>query len=78
VLDAKEQMCQVLTFSAARKLLPATEFKVFESRLFTRGEAREMEPSQAIIADVTGDGKDDLVLVVHDRVLIYPQMTEAK
>lgn len=78
VLDAKEQMCQVLTFSAARKLLPATEFKVFESRLFTRGEAREMEPSQALIADVTGDGKDDLVLVVHDRVLIYPQMTEAK
>jgi len=75
VLDAREQMCQILTFSAARKILPATEFKVFESRLFQRGESREMEPSQAIIADLTGDGKDDLLLVVHDRVIVYPQMT---
>jgi hypothetical protein len=78
VLDAKEQMCQILTFSAARKVQLATEFKVFESRLFTRGEAREMEPSQTIIADVTGDGKEDIVLVVHDRLLIYPQMAQAK
>ena len=23
--------------------------------------------------DVTGDGRDDLVLLVHDRVLVYPQ-----
>src|SRR5262249_3741977 len=61
VLDAREQMCQILTFSASRKVLPATEFKVFESRLFQRGDTRELEPSDAIIADVTGDGKDDLV-----------------
>ncbi|MEX2219172.1 MAG: FG-GAP-like repeat-containing protein [Phycisphaerales bacterium] len=75
VLDARDQMCQVLTFSASRKVMPATEFKVFESRLFTRGEAREMEPSQAAIVDCTGDTKADLLLVVHDRVIIYPQMT---
>jgi hypothetical protein len=77
VLDAKEQMCQILTFSASRKVYPATEFKVFESRLFTRGESREMEPSEAIVTDCTGDKKDDLLLVVHDRVIIYPQMTGA-
>jgi hypothetical protein len=34
-----------------------------------------MEPSQAIVTDATGDKKDDLLLVVHDRVIIYPQMT---
>ncbi len=68
-------MCRILTFSAARKVQPATEFKVFETRLFSRGESREMEPSQAIIADLTGDKKDDLLLVVHDRVIVYPQMT---
>lgn len=78
VLDAKEQMCQILTFSASRKVQSATEFKVFETRLFSRGESREMEPSQAIIADLTGDKKDDLLLVVHDRVIVYPQMTGEK
>lgn len=75
VLDAREQMCQVFTISAARRLLLATEFKVFESRLFSRGEDREFEPSAAIIADMTGDGRNDIVLQVHDRYVIYPQMS---
>jgi len=25
------------------------------------------------VADFSGDGKDDLVTVIHDRVIIYPQ-----
>jgi hypothetical protein len=25
------------------------------------------------VADVTGDGADDMVLVAHDRILVYPQ-----
>lgn len=76
VLDAREQMCEIYTFSASRRLLPATEFEVFQSRLFQGGEAREYEPSAAIIGDLTGDAAHDLLLLVHDRVLIYPQMTK--
>lgn len=75
LLDAKEQICQILTFSAARKVHPATEFKVFESRLFGRGDTREFQPSMAIVQDLTGDGAADLGLLVHDRVLVYPQKT---
>ena len=75
VLDAREQMCQIFTLSEARELYLANEFKVFESRLFRRGDNREFEPSGAIITDVTGDGANDLVLFVHDRILLYPQMT---
>lgn len=78
VLDAREQMCQVLTLSSARRLVPATEFKVFESRLFMRGDGREYEPSAAWVGDLTGDGADDIMLTVHDRLLIYPQMRERK
>jgi hypothetical protein len=78
VLDAREQMAQIFTVSAGRRLLHATEFKVFESRIFGRGDDREFEPSAAIIADVTGDGRNDLILQVHDRYVIYPQMTGKK
>jgi hypothetical protein len=74
VLDAREQYCQVFTLSAARKLYFAMEFKVFESRLFSGGGGRQYEPSAAIISDVTGNGAEDVVLQVHDRYLIYPQM----
>ena len=73
VLDAGEQSLGVLSFSEAGRLLPITRFKVFESRLFQGGEPREYEPSMAIVADLTGDGADDVVLLCHDRVLLYPQ-----
>ena len=77
VLDAGEQMCEVFTFGANGKLLRALGFEVFESRLFGRGSMREFEPNMAVIADVTGDGADDLLLHAHDRILLYPQMTAA-
>lgn len=75
ILDAQEQMCQIFTLSASRKLMLATEFKVFESRLFQRGQSREFEPSAAILKDLTGDGRTDIVLEVHDRYIVYPQAT---
>lgn len=75
-LDAGEQMCELFTFSEAKRLLVASEFKIFESKIFSGGEAREIQPSMVIIADITGDGANDLLMLTHDRVLIYPQMTE--
>ncbi len=74
VLDAREQMCQIFTLSASRKLFFALEYRVFETRLFGRGDSRTFEPSAAILSDVTGDGATDLILEVHDRYIIYPQM----
>jgi hypothetical protein len=32
-----------------------------------------MEPREALVADVTGDHKNDLIILVHDRILVYPQ-----
>jgi hypothetical protein len=41
--------------------------------MFSGGERREFEPSMGQVVDVTGDGLADLVLLAHDRILIYPQ-----
>jgi len=76
-LDAGEQMCEIFTFTARHEMLYATGFKVYESRLFSGGEPREFQPREVHIGDVTGDGANDLVMLSHDRVLIYPQMTRA-
>ncbi len=73
VLDAGEQSLGVLSFSESGRLVPITRFKVFETRMFQGGEPREFEPSMAMVVDLTGDGADDVVLLCHDRVLIYPQ-----
>jgi hypothetical protein len=49
-------------------------FKVFETDAHFAGRSGgALEPREAIVADVTGDGRRDLVLLVHDRVLVYPQ-----
>ena len=78
VLDAGEQSLGVLSFSESGRLVPVTRFKVFESRLFQGGEPREFEPSMAIVDDITGDGAADIVLLCHDRVLLYPQTGKPK
>jgi hypothetical protein len=49
-------------------------FKVFEAdEHFSGRKGSALEPRETVIADVTGDGKKDLILLVHDRVLVYPQ-----
>src|SRR5262249_27691646 len=45
-LDAGERMCEIFTFSAARKLYLATEFEVFQSRLFSRGRPARPSPAR--------------------------------
>lgn len=73
VLDAGTQSAHIVAMSEAGRLMPATSFEVFESRMFSGGEPREFEPREVLIADLTGDDHDDLVLLSHDRVLLYPQ-----
>jgi hypothetical protein len=51
-------------------------FKIFEQKSYR--DSKELakisiEPRELKIADVTGDGKNDLVTVIHDRIIIYPQ-----
>ena len=51
------------------------QFKVFESDPHYEGQTgAKYEPREGLIADVTNDGLDDLVLLVHDRLLVYPQV----
>lgn len=75
VCDAKDQTMSILTFTKKRNVLLAMESKIFETRMFSGGDAREFEPRDVIVADATGDGKNDVVMLVHDRIMVYPQMT---
>ena len=62
-----------MSLSDRGRLVPMTDFTVFETKIFSGGEPREYEPREVVIADVTGDGADDLVMVAHDRILVMPQ-----
>ncbi|MEZ6035982.1 MAG: VCBS repeat-containing protein [Planctomycetota bacterium] len=43
---------------------------VFETRV---GDSPGLEPRELATGDLDGDGRCDLVLIAHDRVLLYPQ-----
>ncbi len=47
--------------------------KAWSGRM-SRGRGGEMpELREAIVADLAGHGKNDLAIIVHDRILVYPQ-----
>ncbi len=49
-------------------------WQVFEQNMHYQGRTgAKLEPRQVVIDELTGDGLLDLAVLVHDRVLIYPQ-----
>ncbi|MDG2423040.1 MAG: VCBS repeat-containing protein [Phycisphaerales bacterium] len=72
-LDAGNQNFDIFTYNKSGDMLHARGFKIFESKMFSGGDGRETQPREIIITDLTGDGKHDVVMLCHDRVLIYPQ-----
>ena len=48
-------------------------FVLFEMNIHFRGRKGETGVREVIVRDMTGDGRPDIMLIVHDRVLLYPQ-----
>ena len=72
-LETAKNYLDLVIFDAHHKLIPANRWKVFEERTFRSRRSDLPEPREAAVADVTGDGKNDLIVIVHDRILVYPQ-----
>lgn len=72
-VDTRSHYVEVLQFSPNEGLSRALHFKVFEEKGFSANEGSGTEPREAALVDVTGDGRSDLILLAHDRILLYPQ-----
>lgn len=72
-LETAKNYLDLVIFDKNRKLVPADRWQVFEERTFRSRRSDLPEPREALVTDVTGDGKNDLVILVHDRILVYPQ-----
>jgi len=72
-LETAKNYLDLVIFDAHHKLIPANRWQVFEEKTFRNRRSDLPEPREAVVADVTGDGKNDLVVLVHDRILVYPQ-----
>jgi len=73
ILDTRTNHVEILNYGEKQGLKHALNFKVFEEKTFSRSNRSGVNPREALIVDVTGDNRKDLVLLCHDRVLVYPQ-----
>ncbi len=73
--DTRSHFIEVLQYRADAGLKHALYFRVFEQKTFRNEDEAggDAEPRESQIADVTGDGLPDLLLLIHDRLLLYPQ-----
>lgn len=57
---------------AGKSLKQALSFGIFEEKSYSR-RSTNLGPKQMIIADIDGDKAADLLLLIHDRILLYLQ-----
>lgn len=72
-LETAKNYLDIVTYEPPHRLVPANRWQVFEERTFKGRRADLPEPREAIIVDLTNDGLNDLAILVHDRVIVYPQ-----
>ena len=72
-METARNYLDLVTFDKNRKLVPGDRWQVFEQHTFRGAQNALPEPRECAVADVTGDGKNDLIVLVHDRILVYPQ-----
>lgn len=70
--DTVEHFIELHGFRPPTTIEPGLAFRVFEQKSFNRIDDL-IEPRELGLGDVDGDGLVDLVLIAHDRVLIYRQ-----
>lgn len=59
---------------AATAAEQAIRFKLFEEKSFSSSRDQPgLQPREMLLADINGDGREDLLLLCHDRLLIHPQ-----
>lgn len=73
-LDSRQsRILQVLSRDAGGDWESALHFPVFEDDMHYQGRTgARSEPREMILADATSDGATDIVVLVHDRLLVYP------
>ncbi|MDB5351431.1 MAG: repeat protein [Planctomycetota bacterium] len=70
--DLNDHLIDILTHPGGADLDRALTFKVFEKKSF-RDRDSLIEPRDLVLGDVDGDKRTDLILMVHDRILVYRQ-----
>lgn len=73
-IDGKKHLLEIFNLQAIQQWESVMYFTIFDENIHYRGRhGAPLEPRQILITDLSNDGRDDIVLLTHDRLLIYFQ-----
>lgn len=73
-IDSQTHLLEVLNRNAEGEWSSLMHFTIYDENPFYQGRrGTALEPRDIVVADLTHDGRDDLVFLIHDRILIYYQ-----
>lgn len=79
LLDTRSHRMEIISRSEGDRWRSVTHFELFDENPFYRGRRNAgSEPHDGTVADISAKGASDLVLLMHDRVLVYPRTPAAK
>ncbi len=74
VIDAQNHILEILNQVDDNTWNSVLHFTVFDENIHFQGRrGSPLEPREMIVADLTGDNKTDIALLIHDRILLYYQ-----
>ena len=75
-LETRRHNLEIVALEEDRSMTSLVRWPVFEARTYRPPRQGLPEPREVVARDFTGDGRTDLMLLVHDRVLLYPRLVE--
>lgn len=72
VVDIRKANLILLTQHDDNPLTEVMHFQVFQGKRFSGAPDRGGEPREVVLGDLNADGMDDIALLVHDRLIVYP------
>jgi hypothetical protein len=71
-LDVGNNAIEIVEYDAASGFRHGIQWRVFEEKRHDgRAVGGRGEPREVVVADLNGDSRDDVAILVHDRVIVY-------
>jgi len=72
IIDNGTRSMAILSYDPEKGFREQMAWRVYEKKMHEDGK-RGGGAREVVVADFTGDGRDDVAILVHDRLIIYPQ-----